>query len=111
MSDLSRSLVDAAAEAAERIATIAHSVRGEAVIADRPGQMARLEALADDLLALSAEVRSSPAAVLETLEADLVANMAACRNARCAQCERAAVAIADFRRLAAEVKTGEDGTR
>jgi hypothetical protein len=43
-------------------------------------------------------------AVLEALEADLIANCDACRNSGCGQCKRAGIAIAEFRELADEIR-------
>jgi hypothetical protein len=57
-----RILADPAGHLADRIAEVAQVVRGEGALAARPGQMARLEKAADQLIALAEEVRSgSPA--------------------------------------------------
>lgn len=57
-----RILADPAGHLADRIVEVANVVRGEGALAARPGQMARLEKAADQLVALAEEVRTgSPA--------------------------------------------------
>jgi hypothetical protein len=52
-----RILANPAGHLADRIVEVANVVRGEGSLAARPGQMARLEKAADQLVALADEVR------------------------------------------------------
>jgi hypothetical protein len=55
--DMALRLADPAGDLADRIVDLANVVRGEGQLAARPGQMARLEKAADQLVALADEVR------------------------------------------------------
>lgn len=52
-----RILANPAGHLADRIVEVANVVRGEGLLAARPGQLARLEKAADQLVALAEEVR------------------------------------------------------
>lgn len=60
---------------------------------------------ADDAVGTTdAAAKAAVLAVLETLEADLVTHSGLCNAPGCGQCQRATIALSDFRELSAEIR-------